>query len=363
MPLKMPCNNRPEPGLKHPMRVRRPAAPQSCFRQAAQHAYRLVASLLFAPLLTGCATVKVHLGLRVALAKTPVLNMEASLPHGSAIAPGENSPLVVTFTGQNNKLLVTEGQGKGKVLWRDLAIAASVVTVSRKGIVSLPHDPRLSEGKTGHLSITIPSQPGLHADLDVPLTYAYAFRSPYAGPSGSDGINGTDGTNGLDGSPGSIDPNNPSPGGNGSNGTDGGDGGDGTNGGDGPPLQVFLTLRPGTPQLLQAGVLAPGHKERFYLIDPQGGSLTVISAGGAGGRGGKAGRGGRGGAGGIGSTNGSSGSEGRDGRAGSDGSPGRAGTIAITYDPQAKPFLNLLHTSNPGGPPPTFTEAPVAPLW
>lgn len=65
----------------------------------------------------------------------------------------------------------------------------------------------------------------------------------------------------------------------------------------------------------------------------------------------------------MGTPSGNSGSSGSDGRNGFDGSPGKGGSITVTYDPQAKPYLNAIHLSNQGGPPPVFQEAPVAPLW
>jgi hypothetical protein len=268
----------------------------------------------------------------------------------------------VQFTQPDAKVLLTEGQGKGKVLWSDITITPTVVTADKKGNVTLPHDPRLSDGKVAHVTITVPSHPDLHADLDIPITYDYSFVSNFSGAKGTDGNNGLDGLSGASGSMGSTDPNNPSPGGNGSNGTDGSNGGDGGPGGNAPPVDMRVTLRPGAHPLLQVSVSAAG-KRRLYLVDPQGGALTVKADGGPGGSGGRGGRGGQGGSGGIGSPNGSSGSNGSDGRNGFDGSPGRGGSITITYDPQAKPYLTSIHLSNKGGPPPVFKEEPVAPLW
>jgi hypothetical protein len=313
--------------------------------------------------LSGCTPIKVKLGMKVYLAKTPVASIAASLPKGPGIAPGEKMPLVVVVTEPDGKILQTEGAGKGKVLWKDLTVTATVATVNQKGIVSLPKDPRISDGKLAHVTITVPSHPDVHpADLDIPVRYNYAFISNFSGSSGSSGMNGTDGMAGSSGSPGSTDPNNPSAGGNGGNGTNRSDGGDGGPGGDAPPVEVRIALRAGTHPLLQVGVSALGH-QKLYLVDPQGGSLTVRADGGAGGSGGRGGRGGQGGSGGIGSPSGSSGSSGSDGRNGFDGSPGRGGSITVTYDPPAKPFLATIHLSNVGGPKPVFNEAPVAPLW
>lgn len=311
--------------------------------------------------LTGCAAVEVRLGSRVYLDKIPMSSMQASFPQGG-IAPGEKSPLVAVLTDPAGKQWVTEGAGHGKILWKDLAVAATVVTVNQKGVVSLSDDPRLSDGKVGHVTITAPSHPDLHADLDIPVRYDHNFAASFSGASGSNGSDGSNGIDGSSGSMGSLDPNNPSAGGNGSDGTAGSDGGNAGDGGNGPAVQVRVTLRSGTHPLLQVGVSAAG-REKFYLVDPQGGSLTVKSLGGQGGSGGKGGRGGRGGSGGTGTPNGNSGSDGSSGHDGSNGSDGKGGSITVTCDPQAQPYLTAIKLSNPGGPAPSFQQAPVAPLW
>ncbi len=312
--------------------------------------------------LSGCATIKVHLGMRVYLAKTPVASIEVSQPRGPGIAPGQKSPLMVTLTEPDGKILLTEGAGHGKVMWSDLAVTGSLVTVDKKGSIRLPHDPRKTEGKLPHIAVTVPSHPDLHAELDIPLRYDYPFVSDFSGSAGSNGFNGTDGSAGSAGSSGSTDPNNPSPGGNGSNGGDGSNGQDGDNGGDAPAVEVHVTLRPGDHPLLQALVTGAGH-QRYFLIDPQGGSLNVRADGGPGGAGGKGGRGGQGGSGGLGSPSGSSGSNGSDGRNGSDGSMGRGGLITVTYDPSAQPYISSIHPSSQNGPKAVFVQQQVAPLW
>jgi hypothetical protein len=317
-----------------------------------------VASLLA---LSGCAAVQVRLGMKVYLEKIPVTSMQASMPKGPGIAPGEKSPLVVTFTKPDGKVLVTEGQGHGRVLWKDLNVAPTVVS-ARKGTLSLPQDPRISDGKVAHVTITVPSHPDLYAELDVPVRYDRDFSANFYGISGSSGSSGSSGTDGFSGSPGSTDPDHPSPGGNGSDGSNGSDGHDGEDGSDGPSVGVRVALRSGSHPLLQVSVSADGH-ERFYLVDPQGGSLTVKTEGGSGGSGGKGGAGGRGGSGGSGSPDGSSGHDGSSGRDGRNGSPGKGGSIIVTYDPQVLPFLRTIRLFNPGGPRPVFRQEPVAPLW
>jgi hypothetical protein len=312
--------------------------------------------------LSGCTSVKVKLGWKVYLEKIPIASIRASLPKGQGIAPGQKSALIVTVAQPDGKVLVTEGKGGGKVMWKDLTVTPTVVSVNQKGIVSVPADPRLTEGKIGHVTITVPSHPDLKADLELPLRYDYKFTANFFGSSGFSGSHGMDGTDGTSGSMGSTDPNSPSPGGDGGDGGNGSDGGDGGPGGDAPSAQVRVTLRAGSHPLLEVSASAAGN-QKLYLVDPQGGSLTVNADGGAGGSGGHGGRGGRGGSGGMGSPNGSSGRDGSDGRNGSDGPQGRGGLITVIYDPQVQPFLNVIHLSSRNGPPALFKEEPVAPLW
>jgi hypothetical protein len=324
--------------------------------------------------MTGCTAIRVKLGMRVHLAKLPVTTMQASLPMNPAIAPGQSSPLVVTFSDASGKTWATEGKGNGKILWSDLVVTPSVVTVNKKGVLALAHDPRKSDGKTGHVEITVPSHPDLKAELDIPVRYNIPFTANFDGAGGSSGMNGTngsDGTAGMQGSPGSCgDVNVPGgDGGSGGNGTDGGNGDDGGPGGDAPPLKVLIAMQPGTTPLLQAVVSAPGRKDQHFLIDPQGGSLTILADGGVGGSGGSGGRGGAGGRGGDGGSGcpsgsgGNDGTSGNNGMAGSDGPSGRAGTISVVYDPAVKPYLAAIKTSNKGARTPDYQESAVAPLW
>jgi len=312
--------------------------------------------------LAGCAPLQVRFGSRVHLAKLPLTSMQAGTPKGPGIAPGEKSPLVATITKPDGTALTTEGAGKGKVLWSDLEVITTVATVNNKGVVSLPSDPRLSDGKVPHVIITVPSHPDLRAELDIPVRYDRNFTAAFQGSRGSNGLDGSSGTDGSSGIPGSSDPDHPSAGGDGSDGSDGRDGENGGSGHNGPPVRVRIALRSGSHPLLQVVVSAERH-DHFYLVDPQGGSLTITSEGGSGGSGGKGGRGGRSGSGGIGSPDGHSGRDGMSGHDGMSGSSGSGGPITVTYDPQAKPFLNTIHLVNSGGPKPIMNEEPVPPLW
>jgi len=312
--------------------------------------------------LSGCAPLQVRFGQKMYLDKVPVASMTASLPRGPGIAPGEKSPLVAVFTEPGGEVLKTEGEGHGKILWKDVKVDATLVTANQKGVLTLPQDPTISDGKVGHVVLTVPTHPDLRAELDVPIRYDYSLSANFSGSSGSSGFDGSSGTDGMSGSSGSMDPNNPSAGGSGSDGGNGGDGSRGGDGGNGPDVQVRVALKSESRSLLQVKVSASGN-ERLFLVDPQGGSLTVTSAGGSGGSGGRGGRGGRGGSGGIGTPSGSSGHDGRSGSDGSSGSSGRGGRITVTYDPKAQPYLSALRILSPSGPTPLFREETVEPLW
>jgi hypothetical protein len=153
--------------------------------------------------LAGCAAVQVHLGMKVYLSKIPVSSIDVRQEMAPGIVPGQKSSLIATISETNGKTLKTEGAGHGKVMWRDLAVTPTIVAVNKRGVLSLRHDPRATEGKLPHVTVAIPSHPGLHADLDVSLRYDYAFSVNFSGVSGTSGLNGTDG---QDGSPGTMVP-------------------------------------------------------------------------------------------------------------------------------------------------------------
>jgi hypothetical protein len=205
------------------------------------------------------------------------------------------------------------------------------------------------------------------AELVIPVRYDVPFVAHFSGRSGSSGTNGSDGMSGSSGSNGSMDPNNPSAGGNGGNGTDGGDGGDGWPGEPGKSVQVWITLRAGHPSLLQ--IRATGSdRDLLFLVDPNGGKLSLDANGGPGGSGGRGGSGGAGGSGGMGVPSGSSGLSGHDGRNGGDGPGGVAGKILVSVDPTAEPYLDRFIFSNKSGngvpgAAPVVQIVPVEALW
>ena len=327
------------------------------------------AALTFACLVSssGCESIEVGLGFRTRLDKLPVTALSAALSPGPALGPGMSAKLVITAT-VNDKPLATVGAGQGTVLFDSFTYEARIASVTKDGVVSLPADPRLSDGLMPHLRIVPIGHPGIAAELDVPVRYDLRFVADFSGRPGSHGSSGFDGLSGSDGSSGSVDASgNMGPGGNGTDGGNGSDGSDGGPGQRGPDVQVWVTLRNGAQPLLQVRATGSG-REQLFLVDPAGGALEVDANGGPGGSGGSGGRGGRGGSGGSGFPPGISGQSGRDGFDGHPGAPGAAGTITAYIDPAAEPYANRLHWSNhdgagrPGASP-QITLQPVPAIW
>ncbi len=329
---------------------------------------------------SGCSALAVRLGFRVRLDTVPVTSASASLVSrhdGSkvtALGPGQSARLVITATTADGKQFVTVGAGNGKVAFDNYSIEASIVQVSKRGTVSLSSDPRVSDGKVGRLRISPTAHPDVVTEIEIPPRYDLPFVVDFSGTSGFDGSNGMDGFDGMagaPGTPGTVDPKtgavgNAGPGG---PGTNGGNGGNGSAGGDGSPgedVHAWIRLEPGPRPLLQIKVSGSSRRQEFYLVDPQGGSLKVVSNGGAGGRGGHGGKGGRGGSGGDGFPTGTSGVDGAAGLDGPSGSDGLGGAITLSIDPAAQPYMQCVSWLNRGragmGAVRTVIE-PVAALW
>ena len=329
----------------------------------------LVCLLAFATLaLGGCESIMVMTGARMRLDGVPLQAIAASMPGNGGIAPGGKATLSIVATTPDGRTLATVGTGDGKVLLDSYRFDARVVKVNADGVVTLPADPHLSESLTPHVRITAIGQATPVADLDIPVRYDVAFAGSYRGTDGFNGSDGFDGMAGSMSSMGSFDPNNPSAGGDGGDGgdgTNGTNGGDGDNGGSGPAVHVAIALVAGARQLLHVRANASG-KDQDFIVDPDGGSLTITASGGYGGQGGRGGAGGAGGSGGSGTGN--PGRPGSDGRSGQDGFPGTAGTITVTIDPAAAPYLDRFRFKNVDGsgrpgPAPVITTAPVASPW
>src|SRR6202012_3801390 len=142
---------------------------------------RLVIVLCSLAVLSACSAVKVKLGMRIDLTQVPVTSMNVTLAGGPAIAPGQKAGLIATLTKPDGTTLVTEGKGGGKVMWKDLQVTRQFVTANNKVTIIFSDDPRVSDGKTGGVSVTIPSQPTVKAaELKIPFRYNIAFASSFS---------------------------------------------------------------------------------------------------------------------------------------------------------------------------------------
>lgn len=348
---------------------------QTCLRAA------LFAMPFTCIVLVGCSDFAVLLGVRTRLDKLPVTSITASIvTKGSptpviALAPGASARIVVVATTQDGKQLVTAGAGHGKVLLDSFVFTPTLVQLGKGGKVSMPADPRISDGKVAGIHIATVGHPDVVTDLDIAARYDAPFVANFSGANGTRGFDGSTGLDGMAGADAMQSPPDPTTGlsgfsGSGGNGGDGGRGGDGGNGGDGLPgaaVHVWLRLKPGADSVLQAKVTGGGH-ESYFLVAANGGSLKVTADGGAGGAGGDGGRGGSGGSGGSGSPNGSRGTDGLSGFGGSRGRDGAAGSISVSVDPAAQSFESVLSLSNKSGsgqpgPAPRVVIETVLPLW
>ncbi|MBS0419049.1 MAG: hypothetical protein JSR66_15150 [Proteobacteria bacterium] len=314
--------------------------------------------------LVGCGSVGVALGTRTRLDQLPVTGLSATLAPQPSLTPGKSGRLVIVASAADGKTWTTVGAGHGTVLFDSFKLESTVANINSNGYVWLPADPRVSSGKSARVHITVVGHPDIQVDLDVPVKYNVPFAAHFSGASGNPGISGMDGLAGTDGTAGSLNWNNPVAGGSGGNGSNGSDGG---NGFPGQTVHVWVTLQPGPEHLIEVRAQGSGKREDFFLVDPDGGSLTIDANGGEGGNGGMGGRGGRGGSGGTGAPNGVSGNAGMDGSDGRPGAEGPPGRIFVTIDPAADTYRNKLHFSTHGngraGPAAEFHTEPVSPLW
>lgn len=154
----------------------------------------------------GCDTIGLLLGTRLRLTEIPIRSLPVSLSPPSGLSPGAEGQLVVVATTVDGRQLVTVGTEGGSVLFDSFTIEASLVSVSGRGVVGLPSDPRLSEARTPHVGVSVVGQPAVVGDLDIPVRHDARFTARFAGEPGADGKNGRDGERGADGASGSLEP-------------------------------------------------------------------------------------------------------------------------------------------------------------
>jgi len=63
---------------------------------------------------------------------------------------------------------MADGRRQGRDYVEALTITSTVATYNNDGTVSLPLDPRMSDGRTGHVVVTLAFNPDLRAEADIP---------------------------------------------------------------------------------------------------------------------------------------------------------------------------------------------------
>jgi hypothetical protein len=106
--------------------------------------------------LGGCGSIGVALGWRTRLDKLPVTAVSATLSPSPGLSPGKSGRLIIVATGADNQQWTSVGPGHGKVLFDSFTFDSTVVQVNKRGVVSLPSDPRVSSGKTAHIHVAVP---------------------------------------------------------------------------------------------------------------------------------------------------------------------------------------------------------------
>ncbi len=307
--------------------------------------------LLLAP---GCETFQSAFGGKLDLKGKPVQRLEAEVRGGSTLCPGAATPLVVTAILDDGTRLVSKGAGGGKLAWDSFQFQTTgAVTVSREGQLTLDPDPQRLTAEP--LGVRIAALAPSGAAVEVPLSARYdcAFTADFSGRPGRDGDDGGSGVSGAHGEDARAREQALVPRRNGQ----GGAGVPGSNGGTGEPgqsadnVEVEVSLA-GSAERPLLQVLARGEsggRLHRFLVDPQGGTLTIRANGGKGGNGGRGGRGGDGGRGGNNIYTSTGGDGGNGGFGGDGGNGGNGGRIRVHLTPEASRYQHLLRFENRGG--------------
>src|SRR5262249_41401288 len=114
-----------------------------------RHWRACIAALLAIALsmLAGCDSLLVLAGVRMRRRDVPLQSIEVSLGDSRGLVPGGSAQLSAVAHTVDGRTLAMAGTAGGKVLPSSFRFEAGVVTVDRSGVVTLPEDPRLSEGR------------------------------------------------------------------------------------------------------------------------------------------------------------------------------------------------------------------------
>lgn len=321
--------------------------------------YRSFVSIVFMMVLAiGCAPLAGGANANAggtSLAGRTIQQLTLQLTSGNMICADTETDLVIMAYEQDGTRLVTQGVGKGKVPWSDYRLQAQNATISQSGIVKTLGDPMVLMGQQVGIRVMSAHDKGTRAQLSVPISFACPVTLKF---SGADGAPGAQGANGQDGRPGANKPTDgagAAPGEDGAQGVAGFSGTPGLAGMSGDQIQVDVAgLVGGHQGKLMLQVLVNNFTKgvrSMHLVDPVGGSLTILARGGNGGNGGMGGNGGKGGPAGTGSSDGKGGNGGKGGDGGAGGNGGPGGAIAVYANQSAMPYMHLIVFDTAGGAP------------
>jgi hypothetical protein len=274
------------------------------------------------------------------------------------LAPGASFKIGITATLDDGSTMMTQGLSEGKVKWGNYIVNITGGTFY-DGSVRIGDDPRKIKDYKVIVTAKLFSDSSKIETLEFILNFKANYTADFSGQSGQDAPWGSKGQTGATGS--SDSKGN---GGNGQKGQTGENGRKGGNGMNGEAVDVYVSAFTDANGKIMLKVYAKSRnssKEGFYIVNPDGGSITIYARGGRGGQGGHGGDGGGGGYGGNGhSRNGDSGDtfygtggtggDGGDGGNGGDGGDGgNGGSITIFVDPSANAYVSVIKFDTSGG--------------
>jgi hypothetical protein len=274
------------------------------------------------------------------------------------LAPGGEISIGMTATLEDGKEMKTQGLLEGKVKWGNYIVTVTGGTFY-EGTIRINSDPRKIQGYKVSVKCALFKDSTQFKTMDWTLDFVANYTANFDGAAGENGKWADKGATGRAGSNDSQ-----GRGGDGEKGGRGQDGEHGGNGRNGQSVDVYVTAfktENGTTLLKVYCKSKSLDQEDFFIVNPNGGTVTISARGGQGGQGGHGGDGGGGGSGGNGHERGGNTSEGSygvggtggdggdGGNGGNGGDGGDGGNITIYLDPSAAAYAGIFKYDTSGG--------------
>ncbi|HET6991804.1 MAG TPA: collagen-like protein, partial [Bacteroidia bacterium] len=254
--------------------------------------------------------------------------------------------------------MLTKGLSQGKVKWGNYIVNVVGGTFN-DGDVTINDDPRKIKDYKIIVTAKLLFDSSKTQTMEFVLDFKANYTADFSGRQGDDAAWASKGQSGATGSN-----NSKGDGGPGQKGQRGEDGRKGGNGQNGDAVDVYVSAFPDASGKTMLRVYVKSRsssREGFYIVNPDGGSITILARGGRGGQGGHGGDGGGGGYGGNGhsrggdsgdtfyGTGGTGGDGGDGGNGGDGGDGGNGGSITIFVDPSASAYVSVIKFDTSGG--------------